>query len=268
MVKLQEAPQALATPTGPYTANLAREIAMPSKGTRRRGSVPRICERCGASFLVDPYSIHQGNGRFCSLSCARRTAPLVAFTCQQCGRRFEIQRYRAERGDGKFCSKSCSDASKSITPSQQLELHVDRSGGPDACWPWNGDRNWQGYGRFGHRGRVLKAHQVAWEVANGRSVPDGLIVRHLCQGGGNPWCCNPRHLDTGTHRQNSDDKLASERQARGSGHGHARLTESQVRQIRAQASAGEPQRQIARQFGVSQPTVAMIVRRKTWRHLA
>lgn len=53
-----------------------------------------------------------------------------------------------------------------------------------------------------------KAHIVAWEHFNGRSVPDGLAVMHSCD---NPRCCNPEHLSVGTHRDNVLDSVAKGR---------------------------------------------------------
>ncbi len=67
---------------------------------------------------------------------------------------------------------------------------VDRSAGPDACWPWTGPRLPAGYGRLHHGGRALYAHRAAWEVAHG-PIPPGLHVRHRC---GDPPCCNPADL--------------------------------------------------------------------------
>lgn len=66
VVKLQEAPQALATPTGLYTTSPAREIVMPSKG-----SIPRVCVTCGETFFTYPVRVRQGRAHFCSTDCRR-----------------------------------------------------------------------------------------------------------------------------------------------------------------------------------------------------
>ena len=65
---------------------------------------------------------------------------------------------------------------------------VDKSGGPDACWPWMGGKTQRGYGYFTADGHRTYAHIFSFELENGYSVPE---VRHTCD---NPPCCNPAHL--------------------------------------------------------------------------
>ncbi len=91
-----------------------------------------------------------------------------------------------------------------------------KRGGPDDCWPWQGTRS-NGYGQIavthdgrGRRQRRLLAHRVAWELANGKKIPRGLLVRHRCD---NPPCCNPQHLLLGTHGDNIADAVARGRLA-------------------------------------------------------
>jgi transcriptional regulator len=46
--------------------------------------------------------------------------------------------------------------------------------------------------------------------------------------------------------------------------GHAKLTASQVREIRRLAAMGCKQQAIARQYGIAQSNVSQIVNRTTW----
>lgn len=70
----------------------------------------------------------------------------------------------------------------------------------DDCWPWLGWRNHKGYGYLSiDRGKV-SAHRLAWTLANGREVPEGLELDHLCR---NRDCVNPDHLEPVTHRENN-----------------------------------------------------------------
>src|SRR5262245_38056366 len=89
---------------------------------------------------------------------------------------------------------------------------VDRSGGPDACWPWTGGRKRAGDGNFivrretpGAQGRMVfvNAHKFAYLIVNG-PIADGQLVRHTCD---NPPCCNPRHLILGSDADNTRDAI-------------------------------------------------------------
>lgn len=86
---------------------------------------------------------------------------------------------------------------------------VDKSGGPDACWPWTGWLQDGGYGQFGTKGERL-AHRVAYGYLVG-PPPPGRDLDHLCHtndpdcpGGecAHRRCCNPAHLEPTTRREN------------------------------------------------------------------
>jgi hypothetical protein len=53
----------------------------------------------------------------------------------------------------------------------------------------------------------------------------------------------------------------------GERHPHAKLTESDVRQIREMRSQGFTQPQLAAQFGVSQSRISFIEHRKSWKRV-
>ncbi len=151
---------------------------------------------------------------------------------------------------------------------------VDKSGGPDACWPWTGVKLRGGYGaiRAVHRGRSrgLKAHRVAFMLANGE-VQDDLMVLHSCD---NRVCCNPDHLFQGTHLDNMRDMDRKGRRRgepphrRGERANGARLTEAKVREIRDRyAVGGTTHRKLALRYGVSDRTIRLIVLREAWAHI-
>jgi len=74
----------------------------------------------------------------------------------------------------------------------------------ETCWTWTGARNRKGYGEIGAKGRVQKAHRIAWELTYG-PIPEGLDVLHHCD---NPPCCRPDHLFLGTDADNMADMMA------------------------------------------------------------
>jgi hypothetical protein len=141
---------------------------------------------------------------------------------------------------------------------------VDRSGGPDACWPWMGYREAFGHGRFWADGRHQLAHRVAWAFTNGPIAPD-VALCHRCD---NPPCCNPAHLFEGTRADNIADMVAKGRHRNGDIRGernpNAKLTEAAVRQIRADRAAGALLREIAERHGITEGLVSMIARGLLW----
>lgn len=64
---------------------------------------------------------------------------------------------------------------------ERLLNHCDRSGGPDACWPWTAAL-YNGYGMVGlgtPSRRIVGAHRAAYEVFVG-PIPAGLTLDHVC----------------------------------------------------------------------------------------
>lgn len=97
---------------------------------------------------------------------------------------------------------------------------VDRSGGPDACWPWTGSVNKvTGYGAY-HPGRrttyprTVSAHRFAASLAGIIDLADAeQHVDHTCHNGaGCPpgpcvhrKCCNTRHHANATRTENMNN---------------------------------------------------------------
>jgi endogenous inhibitor of DNA gyrase (YacG/DUF329 family) len=196
----------------------------------------------------------------------------VPRVCEQCGNAFTVEPNQARQGRGRFCSKRCRDIAQTPPLAGRFWAKVDRSGGPDACWPWTAARFHFGHGAFWLAGHQIHAHRIAWELTHG-PIPEGdpdnpPCVLHDCPDGDNPACCNPAHLWLGTKGQNTKDMVAKGRHARGEQHAHSRFTAAQVRSIRTRYAAGSvSQRALAREYRVSRPTIRSIVRRKSWRHV-
>jgi hypothetical protein len=132
---------------------------------------------------------------------------------------------------------------------------------PNGCLLWTGGFNAKGYGmtnvfRDG-RWRATSTHRRAWELVNG-PIPKGMCVCHKCD---TPACCNVDHLFLGTNRDNMADMRAKCRQTKGSQKAISKLTEAQVLAIRADTRT---HRTIAKDYGVSSPTITCIKTRKAW----
>jgi hypothetical protein len=142
---------------------------------------------------------------------------------------------------------------------------TDRSG---ACWVWTKHCTPQGYGQFTvSRGSFRGAHSVSYALTHG-IVPVGMHVCHTCD---NPPCVRPDHLFLGTAKDNSDDMWSKGRQGTrhpGIERANARLTDDDVRAIRAVSPYFGRTTDLARQYGVSDTTIRKILRREKWRHVA
>lgn len=142
---------------------------------------------------------------------------------------------------------------------------VDRKS-EDECWNWIASCAGKGYGQIkpplGFGRRNFYAHRISFTLAFG-GVPDGLEVCHRCD---NPKCCNPKHLFAGTRAINAQDMSIKMRSTWGVRSGTAKLTEQQVREIRALIDQ-VPQTEIASRFGVSQIQISRIKTGKRWNKL-
>lgn len=150
------------------------------------------------------------------------------------------------------------------TIEDRLIAYSDRSGGPDACWPWTRAIDQGGYGKVhgGVHGR--QAHRVAWILANG-PIPDGLVVMHACD---NRRCINLAHLSLGTHDENMVDMARKHRVVTrpGASHPAAKLTAEQVATIRTEYASGTAsQAHLAARFGVSKTLIHNIVNGLAWK---
>ena len=167
---------------------------------------------------------------------------------------------------------------------------LDKSGGPDACWPWMGARLKAGYGTVGWKGgRTHVTHRVAFLISGGVLTDEKPLVLHgescaVSKGGVGPACCNPAHLSAGDHSDNQgrdrrrDGTIPTgarhgsvthpERFARGERQGGAKLTDASIPLIFAAKAAGESKNSISRRFGVCRGTIAFVLAGKTWRHVS
>lgn len=140
---------------------------------------------------------------------------------------------------------------------------VDRSGGPDACWPWMAGRHTAGYGMANAMDNSFCAHRMSWSMHNG-PIPAGMAICHKCD---NPPCVNPAHLFLGTKADNSRDMARKGRSTHGESNPRARLTEAEVLQVRRLRAEGLSMRRIALRVGCSLTNVSVICRGKTWSRL-
>jgi hypothetical protein len=157
---------------------------------------------------------------------------------------------------------------------QRFLSYVEKT---DSCWLWTGGKC-NGYGIF-WADKSFRAHRYSYTIYK-EPIPVRMIIRHTCD---NPSCVNPDHLLVGTSKQNSEDMVDRNRQAKGDNHPArtnpknlcrgekhlwAKLTEDDVREIKVLLGFGVSLREIAKQFDVDYTNISNIKRGKTWKHIS
>lgn len=77
------------------------------------------------------------------------------------------------------------------------------------CWEYEGFKI-NGYGTIYANGKRIPTHRWSYShwKNNDKPLPSNLMVRHLCH---NPCCCNPKHLEIGTAKDNVKDMIEAGR---------------------------------------------------------
>lgn len=126
----------------------------------------------------------------------------------------------------------------------------------NGCLLWTASTDASGYGHMVVERRLRRATHVAWFMATGEwPVQD---VLHTCD---TPGCVEHGHHFQGSAADNAADRQRKGRGQRGERNGKRRLTDDDVRAIRAAAGTC---RAIASQYGTDSGTVSRIQRRVVW----
>ena len=201
-------------------------------------------------------------------------AKMMTYTCTECGKVFQRGTSRGERTINHFCNVTChglwlkgKPGVRKTTQAQRFWAKVNKKG-PNECWTWAGNRTTGGYGAWQLKAKFASAHRIAWMLTYG-PIPEGeghhgTCVCHRCD---NRLCVNPNHLFLGNHTENMQDMEKKGRAVHfpGSTNPRARLTDTQVREIRSNPEI--PPKALAVRFNVSTATISSIRKGKTWRNI-
>ena|SRR5438132_768407 len=114
---------------------------------------------------------------------------------------------------------------------KRLAAKIDKSAGPDHCWPFKGCIHKVGYGRITViAGYVTQASRAVYMLETREVMQNPrVLVCHTCD---NRECCNPQHLFIGSHADNLGDMRRKGRSNKGEKNGAAKLTEEKVKLAR------------------------------------
>jgi hypothetical protein len=159
-------------------------------------------------------------------------------------------------------SKPIKKIAKGQTDREKFWSRVAVTADENDCWEWQGLIIGGRYGQVTFNKKRWSTHVYSFFLANGYKPT--LCVLHSCD---NMKCVNPKHLREGSSLENSQDKVARNRQTKGEASPQAKMTETKVIEARALSSKGFSIRRLAKLFGVNTKTMWQIVHRKTWKHV-
>ena len=127
----------------------------------------------------------------------------------------------------------------------------------DCCWEWQGQQTPYGRIREGTPGPLHYVHRLAYALWHHRDLAHLHFICHHCDA---PACVNPLHLFEGTHVDNVRDAVRKQRIAMGEWHCCAKLSDQDIRAIRAAKAQGQSSRSIAVHYGISIPYINQLAR--------
>lgn len=140
----------------------------------------------------------------------------------------------------------------------RMDAKIDKSGGPDACWPWAGAKDKDGYGIVwvDPQLRGKRVSRIILSEVLERELRQEEFACHECDW---PSCCNPQHLFLGSPLLNVADMQNKGR--RGRAGPKPKISDEQILQIRSRLTGrrGE-QKELAEEFNVSRSLINLIVK--------
>lgn len=137
---------------------------------------------------------------------------------------------------------------------------LDRETNECILWPFAKMKTGYGQVQTGHKLNLV--HRVACLATHGSPKAGQTDAAHAC---GNRACVNPRHLRWSTRSENHADKVTHGTLTRGEKSWHAKLTETQVREIRTSTAQRED---AGKKYGITALSVGRIKNRKSWAWVA
>lgn len=127
-------------------------------------------------------------------------------------------------------------------------------------WPYGCGSD--GYGLVDVGGKKKRVSRIICEIENGPPPSPGMDAAHSC-GNGHDGCIARKHLRWATRRENVADARAHGTIPQGEANGHAKLTESDVLDIRRMRGRVKVT-SLAEKYGVCTSTISSVQYGTTW----
>lgn len=143
------------------------------------------------------------------------------------------------------------------------------------CWEFNGILDKIGYGKCNisltKNKKFYLFHRYVFYIYNGE-FDAGLKICHKCD---NPRCCNPRHLFSGTQKDNSQDALNKGRLKfqtsplfyRGENNKTSKYKDNEVILIKYLHKNGFRNSIISKIMKINKHFISKVISGKTWNHI-
>lgn len=140
-----------------------------------------------------------------------------------------------------------------LTERQESRLlsRLDKTG---TCWIWTGECKDKGYGDISLNGKHYFVHRVMYAIHYGVD-PGNFMVDHTCN---TRACCNPKHLELVTPKENTQRMMAQGRHYTGQGNTivpmkyHHQIVDDVISQRKTM-------KQLAKKYGVGRSCISRIV---------
>ena len=163
---------------------------------------------------------------------------------------------------------------RQIKPTTQKDVdrfwsHVDIRE-PNECWNWKLSPTPNGYGLYASGGKIYRTQRFAYLHSNGLNTHKLTKHEKITTTCGNNLCCNPAHLKY-NKMQDVWNKIKEDgTMTCGSKHAMSKMTEQDVRDIRARyvsRSNVDGYAGIGKDYGVTPGCIRDIMIGKTWKHV-